>query len=228
MTISGLRWAVLAIAAIASGSAAAPVKAADGDMPPSSLLSGKPVHGAAIDPVFAHLQLDRMSCEFSEDKHIALLARPLRTTGTIYFERDKGVARTTLTPRAQKVVVTKTSLRIRSDQRTEEIPLDKSKDLKAFALIFPTLLRGDRNELERAFEIGLFGSDGGWWALSFTPKTDSLRALVRSVVVFGRKGELVSLRVAEASGDVTDTRLTKVRRNGAVPDSEIASAFGAP
>ena len=181
--------------------------------------------------MFAHLQLDRLSCKFSEQKHIALLARPLRSTGTILFERDRGIARATLTPRAESAVLTRTSLRIRKDGHTEEIPLDKSKDLRAFALIFPTLLRGDRAEIERSFEIGLYGSAGGavsWWALAFTPKSDSLRALVRRVVVFGRGGEIAALQVAEASGDTTDTRLTDVKKNGDVPDAEIAAAFGAP
>lgn len=226
MTTRRLAWVALAIA---GGSAVAgPAGRADSDVPPSSLLSGEAAHGAALDPVFARLKLERLRCRFSEEKHIALLARPLRSTGTLVFERSQGIARTTLTPKVLKVVLTTTSLRIHKDQRTEEIPLDKSKDLKAFALIFPTLLRGDRAELERVFEIGLFGSDTTWWALAFTPRTDSLRTLVRSVVVFGHKDAVVSLRVAEASGDTTETRLTEVRKNGDVPDSEIATAFGAP
>jgi outer membrane lipoprotein-sorting protein len=222
--------AALVIAAIVSMQAiavAGPANAA-GDEPPASLLAGEAVHGSAVEPVFAHLTLDRLGCKFSEQKHIALLARPLRSTGTIYFERDKGIARTTLTPRPEQVVLTKTSLRIRKDSHIEEIPLDKSKELKAFALIFPTLLRGDRAAIEHAFEIGLYGGEGAWWALAFTPKSDSLRALVRRVVVFGRKGEIVALEIVEASGDTTDTRLTDLKKNGDVSDAEIATAFGAP
>jgi outer membrane lipoprotein-sorting protein len=192
------------------------------------LISGEPARGAALDPVFAHFKVERLSCKFSEEKHIALLARPLRSTGTIYFERDRGIARTTLTPRAQHVVLTRTSLRIRTGTRTEVMPLDKTKDLKAFALIFPTLLRGERSELERAFELGLHGSDSAWWALTFTPRADSLRALVRRVVVFGRKGEVVRLQITEASGDTTHTHLTDIQKNGSVPDAELAAAFGAP
>jgi hypothetical protein len=198
-----------------------------GDAPPASLLTGAVAHGAAIDPVLARLKLERLGCKFSEEKHIALLARPLRSTGTITFERTRGIARTTLTPRRQDVVLTTTSLRIRKDGRTEEIPLDKTRDLKAFALIFPTLLRGDRTELERAFEVSLYGSDRDWWALAFTPRTDSLRALVRRVVVFGKNGDVAALQVTEASGDVTDTQLTDIRTNGRVSDAEIATAFGA-
>jgi len=231
-----IRARAIVVVAIVSGAApasaapasAAPATAPASAAPPASLVSGEAAHGAAIDPVLALFKLERMSCKFSEDKHVALLARPLRSTGTIHFQRGQGIARTTLTPRRQQVVLTPTTLRIRKDAHVEEVPLDKSKDLKAFALIFPTLLRGDRAELERAFELGLYGGAEGWWALTFTPRTDSLRKLVRRVVVFGRKGEVVALQVAEASGDTTDTRLSDVHTNADVPDAEIAAAFGAP
>jgi outer membrane lipoprotein-sorting protein len=215
------------IAALAGPAIGDPASRA-GDRPPAKLTSGEPTHDVSkIEPVFSHFKVDRLSCKFTEEKHIALLARPLKSTGTIYFDHDKGIARTTLTPKHEQVVLTTTSLRIRKNNRTEEIPLDKSKDLKAFALIFPTLLRGNRAELERAFDIGLYGSDVDWWALVFTPKAESLRALVRRVVVVGRKAELVSLQISEASGDTTDTQLTDVARNGDVPDADIATAFGA-
>lgn len=229
MTVRRVGRVALVIAVIASGAAAAaPPPAAAGDAPPANLMSGEAAHGAAVDPVFAHLKLERLRCTFSEQKHIALLARPLQSTGTIYFDRDRGIARTQVTPRPEQVVVTRTSLRIRKGDHSEDIPLDKSKDLKAFALVFPTLLRGERSELERSFDIALYGSEGAWWALAFTPRSDSLRKLVRRVVVFGRKGEPVALQITEASGDTTDTRLTEIKKNGEVPDAEIAAAFGAP
>jgi outer membrane lipoprotein carrier protein LolA len=196
--------------------------------PPASLLSGKPAHGAAIDPVFAHLQLQRLRCAFHDQKHIALLARPLQSAGVIYFDRDRGIVRSTTTPHAEKAVLTRTALRIQKGNRVEDIPLDKSKDLQAFALIFPTLLRGERPAIERSFELALYGRADAWWALELTPRSDTLRALVRRVVVFGRAGELVALQIAETSGDTTDTRLSDLKKNGDVPDAEIAAAFGAP
>src|SRR5689334_11483777 len=55
--------------------------------PPASLISGEPARGAATDPVFKLLQLERLGCRFNEEKRVALLARPLTSTGTIYFER---------------------------------------------------------------------------------------------------------------------------------------------
>lgn len=219
--------AVAIVAVLSSRAAAGPDATTNGDAPPATLVSGEPVRGSALDAVFAHLKLDRLSCAFSDEKRVALLARPLKSSGTIVFDAGKGVARTTHKPKFQQVVVTTTTIKIRTDKKTEEIPLGKSKDLKAFALIVPTLLRGDRAELERSFEIGLYGSDKDWWALAFTPKTDSLRKLVKTVIVFGRKTELVSLQVAEANGDSSTTRLTNILENEAVPATEIAKAFGA-
>lgn len=196
--------------------------------PPANLLSGAPAHGAALDPVFARLQLQRLRCAFHDEKHIALLARPLVSSGVITFDRDRGIVRSTTAPHAEKAVLTRTALRIQRGDRVEDIPLDRSKDLQAFALIFPTLLRGERPAIERSFDLALYGRADAWWALELTPRSDSLRALVRRVVVFGRAGELAALQIAEASGDTTDTRLSDLHRNGDVPDAEIAAAFGAP
>jgi hypothetical protein len=212
---------IAVIAAIAS-----PARA---DEPtPAQLLAGAAAHGAAIDPVFAKIKLARMRCAFREEKHVALLAKPLRSAGTIVFDHTRGIARVTTAPKPSRAVLTAASLRITTDQRTEEIPLDKMRDLKAFALIFPTLLRGDRGELERAFDLGLYGDAKASWALAFVPRADALRKLVSRVVVLGRGDTLAGLEISEASGDTTDTQLTDVATDAAVTDAEISTAFGAP
>jgi hypothetical protein len=196
--------------------------------PAAKLLAGTPARGAAIDPVFAKLKYDRLRCQFREEKRVALLAKPLRSAGAIVFDRTRGIARTTTAPRPSRAVLTAASLRITTDQHTEEIPLDKMRDLRAFALIFPTLLRGDRGELERAFELGLYGDAKASWALAFVPRAEALRKLVSRVVVLGRADTLIGLQISEASGDATDTELTDVVTNAAVTDAEISTAFGAP
>lgn len=205
---------------------ASPARAEDPS--PARLLAGAPAHGAAIDPVFAKLKFARMRCAFREEKHVALLAKPLRSAGTIVFDHARGIARITTAPRPSRAVLTASSLKITTDQHTEEIPLDKMRDLRAFALIFPTLLRGDRAELERAFELGLYGDAKASWALAFVPRAEALRKLVSRVVVLGRADTLVGLQIHEASGDTTETQLTDVATNAAVPDAEISTAFGAP
>jgi hypothetical protein len=119
MILRGARGSLAIIGTILCGLGLAAPEAGDGGMPATLMRETPTRDGSKLDRVFAHLKLDRLRCTFSEQKHIALLARPLKSTGTILFHRDKGVVRTTLTPKPQRVVVTKTSLRIRTDQRTE-------------------------------------------------------------------------------------------------------------
>ena len=92
--------------------------------------------------------------------------------------------------------------------------------------MFPSLLRGDRGELESSFSIALYGSDADWWALTFAPKSATLEHLVTRVIVIGHKSDPVTLKIVEASGDTTETQLTDLAKNGDVPDAEITAAFG--
>jgi outer membrane lipoprotein-sorting protein len=215
--------ALAAAALCASTAAAAP----DPKAAPSSVITGEAKHDAALDPVFKLFKLDRMRATFTEEKSVKLLAHPLRSTGTIVFSRDRGVARLTTKPKVTSVVITPTTLKFKDANHSEEIPLDKSKDLKAFALIFPSVLRGDRVALEKSFAIGLYGSDTDRWALVFTPKTDSLKKLVAKIAVYGTRGDLTGVDITETSGDTTVLTLSDLKNNGDVADSEITAAFGA-
>lgn len=190
-----------------------------------------PTEGKDIEPLFDRLRLDRLErlkAEFSEEKHIALLARPLRQAGTIYFDRSRGIARLSRTPRAERMVLTATTLRIDKGNKREEIRLAESKALRGFALVFPALLRGERAELEKEFALRLGGTAGGAWSLTLTPKDPALCGLVTRVVVSGRGADVVSLEVVEASGDTTSTRFSAIARNDAVPAAEVARGFGGP
>ena len=182
-----------------------------------------------IDALFTLLRFDRLErlqATFSEEKHIALLARPLRQSGTIYFDRSRGIARLTRAPRQERVVLTTTSLRIEKGNQVEEIPLDKSKGLRAFAMVFPALLRGDRAELEAAFALSLSGTPRQAWSLTLTPVEPALCGLVSRLVVSGQGAEVSRVQTFEASGDTTDTRFSGIAKNTAVPAAEIARAFG--
>jgi hypothetical protein len=192
----------------------------------------RPAHDAgAVAPLFELLRidrLDRLRADFTEEKHIALLAKPLRSTGQLFFERARGMARVTRSPAPERVTLTATTLHIEKGGKVEEVPLERSKSLRGFAVILPALLRGDRAGLEATFDLELEGSARESWKLSLYPKDAGLCGLLRRVVVSGQGPEVRALQVEETSGDVTDTRLSGTARNEAVPPAEIAKAFGAP
>lgn len=211
--------------------ALAPVAVGHGDEAPAACPKRTPHQAGTAVPLLELLRLDqlqRLRAEFSEEKHIALLARPLRQAGTLYFERTRGIARLTRSPGPERIVLSTTTLRIEKAGKVEEVPLDRSKTLRGFAVIFPALLRGDRAALEATFDLELEGSAKEAWSLTLWPKDPALCGLIRQVVVSGQGPEVRALRVEEVSGDVTDTRLSSMARNEAVPPAEIAKAFGAP
>jgi hypothetical protein len=229
MSMSGSRRVVIAAiltlhaVAHAGPSAPCPRAAAPADTGARSRSGGDV---AALFDLLRLDRLERLQATFSEEKHIALLARPLRQSGTIYFDRTRGIARLTRTPRPERMLLTERSLRIERAGKIEDIPLDKSKALKAFALVFPALLRGERAELEAAFALELRGAPAKAWSLALTPRDPGLCGLISRVVVSGQGAEVSSLQVVEASGDTTDTRLSGIARNAAVPAAEVARVFG--
>jgi hypothetical protein len=217
----------LVIAAFAIAAAGA---LAHADEPAAACPKRTPHDASQAEPLFELLRLDRLErlrADFAEEKHIALLAKPLRQSGQMFFDRTRGVARLTRTPAAERVVLSTTTLRIEKAGKVEEVPLDRSKTLRGFALIVPALLRGDRATLEATFDLDLAGAAKDAWSLTLWPKDPALCGLLRQVVVAGQGPEVRSLRVEEASGDTTETRLSGTARNEAVPPAEIAQAFGA-
>jgi outer membrane lipoprotein-sorting protein len=221
----GLVRRVALLAALSTRALAAPL-----ETPPADLVTAKPADATTLAAVMKLLGVTRLAADFIEQKHSALLARPLVTKGTLVYERDHGLVRTVTGPRAQQIVVTQTALTIRKGAKTETVPLAKSKDLQAFALVFPALLRGDRDEIAKSFDLAVRGSDKDWWALTLTPKAASLKKLIASVVVIGRGREVRELRVVEASGDHSEMTLSAIRTNGDVADTELTgfASAGAP
>jgi len=204
--------------------------AAHGDGSPSPCVKPSPHDAAAVEPLFELLRLDRVDrlrADFAEEKRIALVARPLHAAGQLYFDRKRGIARVTRSPATERVVVSTSTLRIEKAGKVEEVPLDRSKSLRGFALIFPALLRGDRAALEAIFDLDVAGAPKNAWSLTLLPKEAGLCGLIRKVVVFGQGPEVRKLRVEETNGDTTETSLSAIARNAAVQPAEIAEAFGA-
>ncbi len=220
---------VALLVALSTRAIAAPA-ATTSDTPPADLVTAKPADATTLAAVMKLLGVTRLAADFKEQKHSALLARPLVTKGTLVYERERGLVRSVTAPRPHQVVVTQTTLTFRKGSRTETVPLAKSRDLKAFALVFPALLRGDRDEIARSFELAVRGSAQDWWALTLTPKAESLKKLITSVVVIGRGNEVRELRVVEASGDHSEMTLSAIRTNSDVADSELTGfgSAGAP
>jgi len=213
-------YAVALLAALSTGAALA-------DSPPFPAEVVEPA-AATVSGVMKLLGVTRLAADFVEQKHSSLLAKPLTTKGTLVYDREKGLVRSVTGARAQQVIVTQTTLTIKKGKRTETVPLAKSKDLKAFALVFPALLRGDQGEIAKSFDLAIRGTVKDVWVLTLTPKAASLKKLISEVTVIGKSGEVRELHVKEASGDHSEMVLSGIRTNTDVKDTELTGFASTP
>jgi len=193
-----------------------------------------PVGGTAYatetdDLLFAELaKVSGVAGKFKDEKQIALLKAPLRSEGTIHFLRGRGLARHTLAPQKQSLLVTERSIVFWDGKKTETIGLGASSSLKSFAEAFSLLLAGDRRGLEKSFTIATDGDAKKAWSLKLTPKDEALKKMVTAIEVRGDARSILSLVVRESSGDVSTSTFTEVDLDHRYEDKEADAVFRVP
>jgi hypothetical protein len=182
----------------------------------------------SLDTLFAALSRSPgLFARFHEEKQIALLVAPVKNEGTIHFNRKLGLARHTLAPQRQSVLLSSGALTLWDGQKTETISLKSSAPLRALAEAFSLMLAADRAGLERNFKLTFEPKDGGEWKLTLVPLNADLKNLILGIDVSGVSITPKLLRVREASGDVSTTTFTDVDPNKRYSDDAYFKV-GAP
>lgn len=147
-----------------------------------------------------------LETRFEEVKQIAVLTRPLHSTGRLIYLPGRGLSREMLTPFREELVITPKAIH-RRDARgnTEEIPLESRPVAQAFVQSFLALFSGSVKELEAHFKLYFEGAEDGW-KLGLVPRNAPMAGLIRRMVLTGQGSRLNDLWVLEDNGDVTHDR----------------------
>jgi hypothetical protein len=190
-----------------------------------------PATPATIDSVDALFSVLARSpgffARFHEEKQIALLVLPLKSEGTIHFDRQYGLARHTLSPQKRSVLLSGSTLSIWDGAKTETVSLQSSAPLRALAEAFSLLLQADRPNLEKSFSLAFRTSEKGW-SLALVPIPADLKKLVTEVDVAGVALTPTTLVVREASGDESTTALSEVDMSRRYTEREATAVFKVP
>ncbi len=179
--------------------------------------------------LFAELaRVSGVQAKFHEEKQIALLKAPLKSDGTLHFLRGRGLARHTLTPQKQSLLVTDKAIIFWDGKKTETIGLASSSSLRSFAEAFSLLLAGDRRGLEKNFLITSDGDAKKAWTLRLAPKEESLKKILTSIEVRGDGRHMNALVVTEATGDVSTSTFSDVDLDHHYDDKEADAVFRTP
>lgn len=154
--------------------------------------SGAPAadDAATMDALLARFHgLVGLSARFHEEKHIALLAQPLVSDGTVHYAPPDKIARHTLTPSPASVVLDGATLRFGDGTSERAIDTGASPVVRAFVDSFRAVLAGDRAALERSFVLDFhaLGGAGPKWELGLVPRDAPLARIIREIPLRRRR-----------------------------------------
>jgi len=190
----------------------------------------RPPDAPALLAAFA--KMEGMEARFEEEKHLALLAAPLKSEGRLYFMAPGHLSRVVEKPRRSEVRISPTELLVKGEDGVERIDLRQSDDVRAFVTSLVSVFRGDEEALESAYDVGYVAdpTNDRAWTLTLTPRRDPLTKLMKLLRIKGTGLHVKTIEVIEPSGDRTVTRIVEVdvkrrftavekeQRFGIVPD----------
>lgn len=185
---------------------------------------------ADLDALLAAFRaLPGLEARFTEDKHLALLAAPLRSEGTLRFAPPGHLRRDITAPRPTTLVITPDALHVTEAGATETIDLRARKDVRLFVESLVWILAGDRDRLTATYTLDHRPDphDPARWTLTLTPRVAPLSDIIATIRLTGAALIVDTIEVTETNGDRTLTRITHATPRPYTP-AERATLFTPP
>ncbi|BEV73824.1 hypothetical protein THUN1379_33060 [Paludibacterium sp. THUN1379] len=148
---------------------------------------------------------------FVEKKTLAVLDQPLESSGELSFTAPDRLEKRTLKPKAEAVILQGDKLMLeRSDGRRITVSLSDRPEVAAFVESIRATLAGDRNALERYFNVNLTGR-AEQWQLTLVPLQARMLKLISQVRISGARAQVRTISFLQADGDRSDMTITSTR-----------------
>lgn len=178
------------------------------------LLSGLPAAHAA-DWQLADLmqqlgQVRNAQARFVERKYIALLDQPVESSGELSFTAPDRMEMRTLRPKKQSLLLDGNRLTMAQDGRTRTMSLQSYPEVAAFVEGIRGTLAGDRQALERVYQVHLIGN-AARWQLLLVPREASMSRIISRIRIGGSQSDVLSVAYDHADGDRSEMQITPLR-----------------
>jgi outer membrane lipoprotein-sorting protein len=146
---------------------------------------------------------------FVETRHMALLDKPVQSSGEMLFTPPDRLEKRTLSPKAETVVLDKDTLSLERDRRKFTIQLSSRPEAQAFVESIRSTLAGNRKVLEKNYTLELAG-DSRQWVLTLVPTQASMTALLKRITLSGSGNQLRHIEYQQADGDRSEIHIDPV------------------
>ena len=167
------------------------------------MLIAATAHGAEweIDQLMQILsQIRSNHATFVEKKFIAILDKPVESSGELFYTAPDRLEKRTHKPKPESMTLEQSTLIIERGRQKHRLSLTEYPELAAFIDSIRGTLAGDRKALERSFRLSLNGGPEQW-TLQLTPLSDKMQAVVKHIRIGGVRDSVRSIETAQADGD---------------------------
>lgn len=171
-----------------------------------------------------------LEASYEEEKHLALLALPLESSGKLYFLPPGYLTRVVEKPEPSTLRITPDEMRIAGREGVEVIDLRRDERFRVFVTSLVGVFAGQREDLARSYTIVYEPSaaDEVHWTLTLTPAREPLDRMMKSLRLHGERMNVLRIEVLEPNGDRTNTRILRANPERSFTDEERERLFGLP
>ena len=137
---------------------------------------------------------------FTETKHLALLAKPLVSRGTLNFSPPDKLAIRTTEPKPEAVVVDGDWVSRTVDGKTRSIQLSAQPEAAGIIEGIRGALSGNRTALDTHYQLTVSGQ-ASQWQMTLVPRDSRVRKLVARIVMDGKHSLITRITTDMADGD---------------------------
>jgi outer membrane lipoprotein-sorting protein len=137
---------------------------------------------------------------FVEKKYIAMLDKPVESSGELLYSAPDHLEKRTLRPKPEAMLVDGNTLVIERAHKKHVLQLPEYPELAAFIDSIRGTLAGDRKALERNYRLDLSGSSEHW-ILQLLPVDEKMQAVVQRIRITGVRNAVRSIEIIQADGD---------------------------
>ena len=137
---------------------------------------------------------------FVEKKYIAVLDKPVESSGELIYTAPDGLEKRTLKPRPESMTVKGGELFVERGRQKHNLQLQAYPELAAFIDSIRGTLAGDRKALERNYRLSVEGT-AERWTLQLQPLDEKMQAVVQRIGISGVRQQVRSIEIIQADGD---------------------------
>ncbi|WP_052185133.1 LolA-related protein [Methylotenera versatilis] len=144
---------------------------------------------------------------FVEKKSIAILEKPVESSGELFYSAPDRLEKRTLKPKAENMLLDKDKLIVEQRGKKRVLALQNYPEVAAFIDSIRGTLAGDRKSLERTYQLSLEG-DAQNWNLILLPIEDKMKKIVAKISIAGSGNALQTIDILQADGDSSRMTIT--------------------